>query len=282
MDFGVAMFFTDYSMTPAALAAALEERGFESVWAPEHSHIPVSRKTPFAGGELPKKYYDAMDPFVTLTAAAAATRTLKVGTGVCLVQQRDPIQTAKLVASIDQVSEGRFLFGIGGGWNQDEMENHGTVYETRFKRVRESVEAMKEIWTKSKAEYHGELVNFDPIFAWPKPVQKPHPPVIVGGAYPYSARRAVRYGDGWIPHTKRPHYDDVSDFMPEFHRMAREAGRDPASLPVTLWGIPEDVDRLRRYQEMGVARVVVSVESEKEDTILPQLDRWASLMRQVR
>jgi len=283
MDIGAAMFFTDYSMTPTALAAALEEREFESVWAPEHSHIPVSRKTPFTGGgELPKKYYDAMDPFVTLAAAACATRTLKVSTGVCLVQQRDPIQTAKLVASIDQVSQGRFLFGIGGGWNQDEMENHGTVYETRFKRVRESIEAMKEIWTKSKAEYHGELVNFDPIYAWPKPVQKPHPPVILGGAYPYSARRAVRYGDGWIPHTKRPHYDDVSEFMPEFHKMARDAGRDPASLPVTLWGIPEDADRLRRYQDMGVARVVVSVESEQADKILPVLDRWAALMRQVK
>ncbi len=282
MQFGAAMFFTDYSMTPKALAQALEERGFESVWAPEHSHIPVSRKTPFpAGGEVPKKYYDAMDPFVTLTAAACATRNLKVGTGVCLVQQRDPIQLAKLVASIDQVSEGRFLFGIGGGWNRDEMENHGTVYETRFKRVRESVEAMKEIWTKSKAEYHGDIVKFDPIYAWPKPVQKPHPPVIVGGAYPYSARRAVRYGDGWIPQTKRPHYDDVSEFMPEFHKMAREAGRDPASLPVTLWGVPEDAERLRRYREMGVARVVVSVESEKADTILPVLDRWAALMRQV-
>ncbi len=283
MDFGVAMFFTDYSMTPAALARALEERGFESVWAPEHSHIPVSRKTPFAGGgDLPKKYYDAMDPFVTLTAAAAATRTLKIGTGVCLVQQRDPIQTAKLVASIDQVSEGRFLFGVGGGWNQDEMENHGTVYASRFKRLRESIEAMKEIWTKSKAEYHGEFVNFDPIMAWPKPVQKPNPPVIVGGAYPYSARRAVRYGNGWIPHTKRPHYDDVSEFMGEFHKMAREAGRDPSELPVTLWGVPEDLDRLRRYQDVGAARVVISVESEKADAILPQLDRWAALMRQVR
>ena len=283
MDFGAAMFFTDYSIGPAALARALEERGFESVWAPEHSHIPVSRKTPFTGGgELPKRYYDAMDPFVTLTAAACATKTIKIGTGVCLVQQRDAIQTAKLVASIDQISNGRFLFGIGGGWNQDEMENHGTIYATRFKRVRESIEAMKEIWTKSKAEYHGEFVNFDPIYAWPKPVQKPHPPVIVGGAYPYSARRAVRYGEGWIPHTKRPHYDDVSEFMPEFNKMAREAGRDPASLPVTLWGIPEDTDRLRRYQDMGVARVVVSLDAEGEDKILPVLDRWAALLRQTK
>ncbi|MFC7540919.1 TIGR03619 family F420-dependent LLM class oxidoreductase [Siccirubricoccus deserti] len=185
MDFGASMFFTDYSMTPAALGRALEERGFESVWAPEHSHIPVSRKSPWpGGGELPKRYYDCMDPFVSLTAAAAATTKLKLGTGVCLVNQRDPIQTAKLVASLDQLSGGRFLFGIGVGWNQDEMENHGTAFETRAKLTRERIEAMKEIWTKSKAEYHGEFVNFDPIMAWPKPVQKPHPPILVGGAFP--------------------------------------------------------------------------------------------------
>src|SRR5580704_10671369 len=200
MHFGAAMFFTDYSMTPADLARALEERGFESVWAPEHSHVPVSRKTPYpGGGDLPKEYYDVMDPFVTLAAAAAVTKTLKVATGVCLVQQRDVIQTAKLVASLDQVSGGRFLFGIGGGWNQDEMENHGTVFATRFLRVRESIEAMKEIWTKPEAEYHGEIVSFDPVFTWPKPVQKPHPPILVGGGFPQGARRAIRYGDGWLP-----------------------------------------------------------------------------------
>src|SRR5882672_10856643 len=168
MHFGGAMFFTDYSMSAPELARALEERGFESVWAPEHSHIPLSRKTPFpGGGDLPKPYYDAMDPFVVLAAAAEATRKIKLGTGVALIQQRDAIQTAKLVASIDQASQGRFLFGIGGGWNQDEMEDHGTVYATRFKRVRESIEAMKEIWTKEKAEYHGEFVNFDLMIAGP-------------------------------------------------------------------------------------------------------------------
>src|SRR5580658_9093960 len=182
MDFGVMMFHTDYSMPVVPLPQACEARGFESVWAPEHSHIPLSRKTPFpGGGELPKEYYDAMDPFVVLAAASQATRTIKLGTGVLLVQQRDAIQTAKLVASIDQVSQGRFLFGVGGGWNQDEMENHGTVYASRFKRMRESIEAMKEIWTKPEAEYHGEFVNFDPMIARPKPVHKPYPPIHVGG-----------------------------------------------------------------------------------------------------
>src|SRR6185369_6373886 len=195
MKFGVATFFTDYSMTPSELGTALEERGFESVWAPEHSHIPLSRKSPFPGGdELPKQYYDVMDPFVSLASAAAVTKTIKVGTGGCLVIQRDTIQTAKLVASLDQTSKGRFLFGIGGGWNQDEMEDHGTVYATRFKRMREQIEAMKAIWTENKPEYHGEIVDFPPMMTWPKPVQKPHPPVILGGAFPHAARRAIRYG----------------------------------------------------------------------------------------
>src|SRR3984893_4871247 len=231
MDFGAAMFFTDYSMAPAELGRALEARGFESMWAPEHSHIPLSRKTPFpSGGELPKQYYDAMDPFVTLTAAAAATRTLKLGTGVCLVIQRDTIQTAKLVASLDQVSGGRFLFGIGGGWTAEEMEDHGTVYSTRFKKMREQIEAMQAIWTEPKPEYHGELVDFPPMMTWPKPVQRPHPPVIVGGAFPHAARRALRYGDGWIPHSRRPQHEDVTDFLPQFRQMAAEIGRDPAQV----------------------------------------------------
>src|SRR5216110_1198744 len=243
MQIGAAMFFTDYSMAPTELGRALEERGFESLWAPEHSHIPLSRKSPFpSGGELPKQYYDAMDPFVTLSVAAAATKKLKLGTGVCLVIQRDTIQTAKAVASLDQVSGGRFLFGIGGGWNQDEMEDHGTVYATRFKRVRESIEAMKEIWTKEKAEYHGEFVNFDPMIARPKPVQKPHPPIHVGGAFPHGARRAIRYGDGWIP----PARGDIAEVLPKFREMAREADRDPASIEITLFGLGEDLDRVKR------------------------------------
>jgi probable F420-dependent oxidoreductase len=189
MDYGAAMFFTDYSMSPADLGRQLEARGFESLWAPEHSHIPSSRTTPFPqGGALPQKYYDAMDPFVTLTAAAMATTRLRIGTGVCLVAQRDPIQTAKLVASIDQVSGGRFLFGVGGGWNAEEMADHGTLFKTRFKLMRERIAAMKAIWTEDEAEYHGELVDFPKMKTWPKPLQEPHPPVIVGGAFPYAAR----------------------------------------------------------------------------------------------
>jgi probable F420-dependent oxidoreductase len=282
MDFGAAMFFTDYSMTPGELAQALEARGFESVWAPEHSHIPSTRLTPPAGGgELGKQYYDVMDPFVTLTAAAAATKTLKLATGVCLVIQRDTIQTAKLVASLDQVSDGRFLFGIGGGWNQDEIESHGTVFKTRFKKMREQIEAMKAIWTQSEPEYHGEIVHVVKMRTWPKPVQKPHPPVIVGGAWPHSARRAIRYGDGWVPNASRPHYADVTDFLPQFRQMAREAGRDPATLPVTVFGASEDRDRLLSWRDRGVARVVVMLPSDKAATVLPILDRWAALIQET-
>jgi probable F420-dependent oxidoreductase len=281
MHVGAAMFFTDYSMAPAELARALEERGFESVWAPEHSHIPLSRKSSFpSGGELPRQYHDVMDPFVTLTAAAAATKTLKIGTGVCLVIQRDTIQTAKLVASLDQVSGGRFLFGIGGGWNQDEMEDHGTVYATRFKKMREQVEAMREIWTKPKPEYHGEIVDFPPMMTWPKPVQN-RLPVIVGGMFPHAARRALRYGDGWIPHSRRPQYEDVTDFLPHFRQMAAEIGRDPATVPITVWGIGEGIDRLHRYRDQGVDRVVISLPAEPAEKTLPTLDRWAELVRRI-
>src|ERR1700739_1176988 len=197
MQFGASIFFTDYSITPAALAVAMEERGFDSLWAAEHSHIPVPRRTPApGGGELAKRYYDVMDPFVTLAAAAAATKRLKVGTGVWLVIQRDTSHTAKQVASIDQISCGRFLFGIGGGWNAEEMEDHGTVFTTRFKRMREQIEAMKEIWTKERPEYHGKIIDFPPMTTWPKPVQRPHPPIIVGGAFRLAARRALGYGNG--------------------------------------------------------------------------------------
>ncbi len=282
MRIGAAMFFTDYSMAPGELGRALEERGFESLWAPEHSHIPLSRRSPFpSGGDLPKKYYDAMDPFVALAAAAAVTKTLKVGTGICLIAQRDPIQTSKQVSSIDQISGGRFLFGVGNGWNSDEMENHGTVFATRHKLARERIEAMKEIWTRSKAEYHGEFVNFDPMMSWPKPVQKPYPPIIVGGAFPYGARRALRYGDGWMPHRVRKTYADVSALIPKFRDMAKEAGRDLASVPITIWGAKEDEDLLKRDRDDGVHRLVVSLDSAKADKILPELDRWARLLRAV-
>jgi probable F420-dependent oxidoreductase len=283
MEIGASIFFTEYSISPTELAPALEERGFDSLWVAEHSHIPVTRRfsPPGGGDELGRQYYDVMDPFVTLSAAAAVTKRLKLATGVCLVIQRDTIQTAKLVVSLDEVSGGRFIFGIGGGWNAEEMENHGTVYPTRFKKMREQIEAMKEIWTKDKAEYHGEIVDFPPMMTWPKPVQKPHPPIILGGAFQYAARRAIRYGNGLIPQAADARSGEPEEYLPRFRRMAEEAGRDARSLQVTLGGAPEDPDQLKRYRDIGIARMNVRLPAAKADEILPVLDHWSRLIRQV-
>ncbi|HJZ34434.1 MAG TPA: LLM class F420-dependent oxidoreductase [Hyphomicrobiaceae bacterium] len=272
MHVGVAMFSTDYAIRATELAVALEERGFESVWLPEHSHIPLSRLSPYpAGGELPKKYYDVMDPFVVLGAMAAVTRRLKLATGICLVAQRDPIQTAKSVASIDQLSEGRFLFGVGAGWNAEEMADHGTDFRRRGEVMRERIEAMRMIWTQAKPEYHGEFVNFGPMMTWPKPVQKPHPPILVGGGMPYGARRALAYGDQWMPHARRPSYH-LLDKLAGFRDLERAAGR---SLPITAFGVEHDPQRWPAYRDAGIERIVLSIESAPRDAILPALDRWA-------
>jgi probable F420-dependent oxidoreductase len=284
MEIGAAIFFTDYSMAPTDLAVALEERGFDSLWVAEHSHIPATRRFSHPAGEaaLTKEYYDVMDPFVTLSAAAVVTKRLKLGTAICLVIQRDTIQTAKAVASLDQISKGRFLFGIGCGWNAEEMEDHGTVYETRTLKMREQIEAMKAIWTKDKPEYHGEIVDFPSMMTWPKPVQKPHPPVIVGGAFRLAARRAIRYGDGILPFAASTGSGSSEEFMPVWRRMAVGAGRDPQSLSVTVGGAPEDLAVLRRNRDLGVTRMNVRLPPAKEDVILPILDRWAKIIPQLR
>ncbi len=255
----------------------------KSLWVAEHSHIPVTRRFTHPQGEaaLTKEYFDVMDPFVTLSAAAAVTKRLKLATAICLVIQRDTIQTAKSVASLDQISKGRFLFGIGCGWNADEMEDHGTVYETRVLKMREQIEAMKAIWTKDVAEYHGKIVNFPPMNAWPKPVQKPHPPVIVGGAFRLAARRALRYGDGILPAAPSAGSGSPEEFMPRWRQMAEAAGRDPNLLSVTLGGAPEDLDLLKRNRDLGVTRMTVRLPATKEDQILPILDRYAKLIPQV-
>jgi len=277
MEFGCTIFFTDYSITPAELAIAMEERGLDSVWVAEHTHIPVPRKTPPpGGGELQKRYYDVMDPFVTLAVCGAVTKKLKLATGICLVIQRDTISTAKSVASLDQVSGGRFIFGIGGGWNVEEVESHGTPFATRMLHMREQIEAMKEIWTKSTAEYNGETVKVVPMMTWPKPVQKPHPPVIVGGAFPWAARRAVRYGDGWYPNASSGNPEEI---LPAFKKMAADAGRPP--LPVTMGGCPPDAEKIKRFGELGVVGVNTGLMSEPRDQILPVLDKWAEVKRQV-
>jgi probable F420-dependent oxidoreductase len=278
MHIGLTIFDTDYSIAIDELARAAEQRGFESLWVPEHTHIPASRRTPFPGGEpLPKHYSHTLDPFVSLTAAAAVTTKLRVGTGICLVIERDPITTAKSVASLDHFSNGRFLFGIGRGWNAEEMENHGTDFKTRSRRLRESVLAMKEIWTKDEAGYKGEFHNFERIWSWPKPIQKPHPPVLLGGEGPLTVKRVVEYCDGWFPRGRNPEL--LLSGMKDLAEQAKKAGRDPKGIPVSAFAAPPDPAVLDRFREAGVTRAIFMLPSEGRDKILPLVDQWAKLVK---
>jgi probable F420-dependent oxidoreductase len=276
MHVGIAIFVTDYSISAADIARAAEERGFESLWLPEHSHIPLSRRSPWPGGpELPKHYYDVVDPFVALGSAASVTSRIKLCTGICLVVQRDPIQLAKEVATLDLISNGRVILGVGAGWNAEEMEDHGTDFKTRFKLMAERIAAMKAIWTEDQPSFSGEFVNFEPMMAWPKPVQKPHPPILVGGGFPHGARRAIRYGDGWMPLGGRG--EDFLERLPAFRQMAAEAGREPDHLPVGIFGAEQDAERLARYRDAGIDRVVFTLPSAGGDDVLPKLDALAKL-----
>ena len=275
MDLGLAHFLTDYGMQPAALGRMVEERGFESLFLPEHTHIPVSRDTPYpGGGELPREYSHTLDPFAALGAAAATTERLRLGTGVCLVIQRDPIITANEVATLDHISGGRFLFGVGAGWNREEMRNHGTDPDTRFRRMRESVEAMKAIWTQDEAEYHGRIIDFDPIWSWPKPVQKPHPPVLVGGLGEKVYDRVVAYGDEWIPNrVQNP--EALGERIAELQRRAKAAGRDP--IPVTVFGAKPEVRLLERLRTAGVTRSLFYLAPVDPAEVERQLDELAKV-----
>ena len=281
MDVGLVMFATDYAIRPDELARAAEARGFESLWLPEHTHIPVSRRSPWPGGpNLPKEYWHTYDPFVALAMAAAVTTKLKLATGICLLVERDPITTAKEVASLDHLSGGRVLFGVGGGWNAEEMEDHGTDFRGRWKVLRERVLAMKELWTKDEASFAGELVRFEPAWAWPKPVQKPHPPVILGSNAKRALERVVDYCDGWMPIGARTR--DMAADLARLRQLATERGRDPRSIEISLFGAPTDADALRRLRDVGVQRAVLPVPSAGPDAVLPLLDRYAPLVAAVR
>ena len=272
MKFGIAIFPTDYAISMTELAPAVEERGFESLWVAEHSHIPTSRLTPLPeGGELPREYWHTLDPLVALTAAAVSTTRLLIGTGVCLVVQHDPIDTAKQVASLDHLSGGRFLFGVGGGWNREEIADHGTAFPTRWKLMRERIEAMKAIWTQEEAEYHGEMVDFGPMWCWPKPVQLPHPPIILGGNGPNTLKRVVRYADGWMPTEA-----DFATRIPELRELAAAAGR--GHIPVTTWPKPEP-DDVERLQAAGVERCIFDLPSDGRDAALAKLEELTRLVR---
>ena len=272
MKFGIAIFPTDYAISMTELAPAVEPLGFESLWVAAHSHIPASRLSAWPGGaELPKHYWHSLDPFVALTAAALASKTLMVATGICLVIQRDPIHTAKEVASVDHLSNGRFLFGVGAGWNREEMADHGTDFDTRFKLMRERVEAMKAIWTQDEAEYHGELVDFGPMWCWPKPVQKPHPPVLLGGSGPGVLKRVVGYADGWMPNRGN---DLVR--IPELQELARAAGRGP--IPVTTYPKAESA-AIDEAAKAGVERCIWYVPPDGRDQALARLEELAKLVK---
>jgi probable F420-dependent oxidoreductase len=279
MKYGAYIFPTDYAIRPDEVARALEERGFESVWFPEHTHIPVSRRTPFpAGGELPRPYSHSLDPFVALAAAAAVTSRIKLGTGICLVIERDTITLAKEVASLDWVSRGRVLFGIGGGWNREEMEHHGTAFDTRWKKLREQIAALKAIWTQDEAAFAGSFVRFEPIWSWPKPVQKPYPPILMGGNGPHARQRAAEFDGHWIPNASR---EPLAEAMADLRARAEKAGRDPATVSVSLFGARPDEAKLAQQRDLGVERVVFALPSESRDRVLPLLDRLAELARTV-
>jgi probable F420-dependent oxidoreductase len=276
MKFGIAMFPTDYAVDPATLGRMVEERGFESLWFPEHTHIPISRKTPYpGGGDLPRAYSHTYDPFVALAFAAAATEGLTLATGICLVIERDPIVTAKEAASIDRLSGGRFLFGVGAGWNREEMENHGTDPGRRFGLMRERIEAIKAIWTGEEAEYHGEQVDFDPIWSWPKPVQLPHPPIVVGGSGPKVLDRVLAYGDEWMPNRVPP--EELPGRIEELQRRATEAGR--GRIPVTWSGAKPEPEEVERLAEAGVDRITFYVKPEDAGQVERSLDRYVALTR---
>jgi probable F420-dependent oxidoreductase len=280
MEFGLCMFPTHYAIRPAELGRLAEDHGFESLLLPEHTHIPASRRTPYpGGGELPREYSHTYDPFVALGAVAEATERLRIGTGICLVVERDPIVTAKEVASVDHLSDGRFLFGVGAGWNREEMENHGTDPKRRFSLMRERIEAMKAIWTEDEAEYHGEFVDFDPIWSWPKPVQDPHPPILVGGNGRKVLDRVLAYGDEWMPNIARDDVDNLARRIEELQERARDAGR--AAIPVSGFAAPHDAGAVERLREIGFHRLFWYVPPEPRDKVAPRVERYAGLVREL-
>ena len=277
MKIGAVIFATDYCIAPTELAPALEERGFDSLFVPEHTHIPASRRSPWRGGsELPPEYSHTLDPFVSLAAAAAVTSTLRLGTGICLVTERDPIVTAKAVASLDLVSGGRFDFGIGAGWNAEEMEHHGTRFETRFRVMEDRVKAMQAIWAAEEASYEGEFTSFEPIWSWPKPVQKPHPPILLGGESVHTLRRIMDFCSGWFP--RGALLPDPAEGMGRLRAAAEDAGRDPATVSATVFGAEPEEGYLDACREAGMDRALLILPPEGRDGVMPVVDRYAALI----
>jgi probable F420-dependent oxidoreductase len=277
MKIGIYIFATDYTIRIDELAREAEQRGFESLFIPEHTHIPASRRSPWPGGpDLPREYWHTLDPFVALGVAAAATSTIRLGTGICLLTERDPIVTAKEVASLDLLSGGRFELAIGAGWNAEEMENHGTAFATRFRVMSERARAMKVIWSEEEPEFHGEFVDFGPIWSYPKPVQTPNPPILVGGETDYTLRRVVEWADGWFPRGRGGF--DPAEGMARLKAIADEAGRPMDTINVSLFGMEPNRAALDRAAEAGVTRAILGLPSNDRDDVLRRLDRHAGLL----
>ena len=277
MKYGVFLFATDKAMNFADLAGAAEERGFESIWAPEHVHIPVERETPYPlseDGELPEMYTRLHDPFIVLAAAAAVTSTIRLGTSICLVTEREPIALAKTVTSLDYISDGRVEFGIGAGWLREEMEPFGVRFETRWKVTQQRVEALKAMWTQDEPSYQSEFVDIPRTFVYPKPKQDPHPPVLIGATSRFARQRVVDWAEGWLPNVSRPDY--LERGIADLRERADAAGRDPESIPVTVLG--GLTDALSEYERIGVDRVIFMLPSEQESVVMPELDRLAALI----
>jgi probable F420-dependent oxidoreductase len=278
--FGAMMFPTDYAIQPIELARAVEERGLDSLYFPEHTHIPTSRRSPWpGGGDLPQEYWHTHDPFVALGAAAAATKRIRLGTGVCLVIERDPIVLAKECASLDLISGGRLVFGIGGGWNAEEMEDHGTDFRKRWALLRERILAMRAIWTKDPAEFHGEFVNFAPMLAFPKPVQQGGPPVLLGSEAKRCFERVVDYCDGWMPIYRRNH--TLADGVKQLRETASRVGRRFESLKLTVFGVPPREDEVNKLIEIGFHEIIFALPPAPADKVLPMLDSYAAIKRKL-
>ncbi len=273
MKLGLFTYNTDDGADPIQVAREAEAIGFESIFCPDHSHVPASRLSPYPDppyGELPREYYRMQDPFVTLSGIATVTTRIKLGTSICLVVERDPISLAKIVASLDHLSRGRVLLGVGAGWNREEMENHGTDPKTRMTLLKERVEAMKAIWTQEQAEYHGRFVNFDPIFSWPKPFQKPHPPVIVGGMGAGVLDRVATFGDGWLPGQQKD-LDALHARIMELQELVKAAGRDPVEITI----ISHSSKHVARYAEMGISRTILPLPAGPIEAVREKMNQYA-------
>ena len=276
-DIGIFYFATEYGHNVVDVARDAEQRGFESLWLPEHTHIPVSRKTPYAGGaELPEEYAHTLDPFVALAAVATATKRIRLATGISLLIERDTITTAKTVATLDLLSNGRAIVGVGGGWNREEAEHHGVEWSTRFQKLEEQIDAIKIIWANEEAAFHGEHIHFDSIWSWPKPLQRPHPPIVLGGESDHTLRRVIKHCDGWLPRARNP--ETVVRGIARLNELAEEADRDPESISVNVFAPRPDAELIDRFKSMGVARIVLWLPPEDSDAVSKCLDGYTRFL----